>query len=557
MEGNDFLHNQKEAQENLSDLLELVKALNWSIAPTTNRTQLEKQLNNCHVVKMRQYNNGSKYYELEVMKKDVENKTMKVPSYTSFNGLHTVSIYYGGIQFKEDKAETSEKNVPVMIKFIIDFLHGEFTFFNNHLYKVSGKQFKKMNENDLKEHYESGNKEGGFTVKIELLKWISNQLDIPPVKKMMPYQIACKDFIIDLKKREILHQPPNEKETYFKYFDEVYKEVKEQEKIYHEYLEMVINDGRSLHNARLQPIYMLLVACGFEGKDSFFISKSGVRTGKGLRHKIMKSVFTHGEIELDNLMASGITRENAISNLDGLEFIVATEQGEITPIHETVLKKIATERTFPGARRIQGNAFDAYVPGILSIDTNKTVALSREMDSRARNIAFKDRPKYESDIQRKNIFNTYWESFTINNGEKAKASSGLGMIINSFEYLKTCNNQFNFYKVEFDNSNSLNLDDFQMKVIDLFSKKENRVGGGIFLIYENFPELKELNKQTYQGVKKADKRAEAMEQIGVSFKKQWVNKEYGGKLSFKIESPERLNKCKNSHLKDVPSSEYL
>ena len=90
-------------------------------------------------------------------------------------------------------------------------------------------------------------------------------------------------------------------ECYFKVFDCQLSEVIEMSILNANYLGMVIDDADSLHNAQLQPIYQMLVACREITKTRFFVSKSGTRTGKGLRHKVISSIFDTKHVNLDEL----------------------------------------------------------------------------------------------------------------------------------------------------------------------------------------------------------------------------------------------------------------
>lgn len=101
----------------------------------------------------------------------------------------------------------------------------------------------------------------------------------------------------------------------------------------------------------------------------------------------------------------------AWAGFDGGEMLLVTESGEIGKSLERYLKILATESTYRG-RGIGQNYADINLTGVLSIDSNEKVLFSSEMNSRAVNIAFKNRPKGETDSERESIFAPYWEAFT-------------------------------------------------------------------------------------------------------------------------------------------------
>ena len=165
----------------------------------------------------------------------------------------------------------------------------------------------------------------------EILLFIHEHLQLEPIKAIKTAVIACNDFQMDLHTKDIrVDTQPSEKECYFKRYECNYNDVMKIVATYGNYLDMVIDDKDSLHNASLQPIYTMLVACREGTKAKFFVSKSAERTGKGLRHKVISAPFITKDILLDNLGGGGFEALNAWAQLDGGEFLLATEQGDIT-----------------------------------------------------------------------------------------------------------------------------------------------------------------------------------------------------------------------------------
>ncbi|HEM3634537.1 TPA: phage resistance protein, partial [Streptococcus suis] len=200
-------------------------------------------------------------------------------------------------------------------------------------------------------------------------------------------------------------------QSYFKYYPVDYDTAKTGQNMADKFLKYVIADENSLHNAQLQAYYMAQVACGLRSKTNFFIAKSGVRTGKGLRHIALSGLFKKVDVELDLLKSKGFDSLNAWAFFAGGEMALATEQGDIVGDQvERVLKIIATEKTHV-ARSIGGNQGLVYLTGVLCIDTNRNVSLSDEMNGRKVLIQYKDRPENETDLEREAIFAEYWQAF--------------------------------------------------------------------------------------------------------------------------------------------------
>ncbi|HEM6272947.1 TPA: phage resistance protein, partial [Streptococcus suis] len=187
---------------------------------------------------------------------------------------------------KGDKKEEYIKikydyNFSPFAKLIVDYLLGRFVFHDNKLYDVNNKQAVLMDEITIQNLY--GFKRDGEYV-LEILSGIASNIKIEPVRTLQPYQIAGNDFIIDLKEHRYYRTNPNEEQSYFKYYPVDYTTAKDGQAMADKFLKYVIADELSLHNATLQTYYMAQVASGLRSKTNFFIAKSGVRTGKGLRH---------------------------------------------------------------------------------------------------------------------------------------------------------------------------------------------------------------------------------------------------------------------------------
>lgn len=483
---------------------------------------------------------------------------IKRPTFHVNNGLNSFSIFYGKIKANKDESETTaseEINVPRYLHVIMDYLAGTIAIDNDNFYLINGQELVLLSQMKLSERYRISNR-STFDIGAveEFLLFIHERLQLKPIKAIQTAVIACNDFQLDLHHRKILvDTEPKAEECYFKRYDCNYREVMDTVATYGNYLDMVIDDKDSLHNASLQPIYTMLVACREGTKAKFFVSKSAERTGKGLRHKVISSPFVTKDILLDNLGGGGFEALNAWAQLDGGEFLLATEQGDITgKAMERALKVIATEDTHQ-ARQTGGNTSNINLTGVLSIDSNAKILLDEGMNSRAVNIAFRNRPAQESDNERENVFSEYWEAFTIqtatSTSRTAKISAGVASLVHSFMYWQSESFKFNFKIVEMNNllDNSM-LDDVQERILDIYTQ------GNPIIYFEHFPDIVPLLAETYQGAGKKDKRNKALEFIGFKQVNKTVLKNdssgYTSKKAFVIKNQKRLTQISTAYLEN-------
>lgn len=551
-----YLEQQRIAWQSLEEGIKKVLLLPWEELDNIESAKIPKALDLVHVL-------HHDYYEYQYLPvKTSEGKLrIKRPSLHLNNGLTPLSIFYGFVKSKKDKSDTSEgdkeisytvedPNVPRYINAILDYLTGTISIFKDNIYMIKGKEFQNFSQLELAKRYKFPLK-GSFTVdKVEeLIKFIHSFLKLKPVKDIKTAVIACNDFQIDLKNKKIFTDTAiNEKESYFKVFDCNYREVMDLVPKFGDYLSLVTDNKESEHNASLQPIYIALIACREMGKARFFISKSGERTGKGLRHKIISTVFKKQEVFLDALTGKSFDALNAWAGLDGGEFLLATEQGEITgkPL-ERVLKHISTEDSHP-ARLIGGNMGDINLTGVLSIDTNEKVQLNKGMDSRVVNIAFANRPALESEQERYKIFSPYWEAFTAQTQQKttpqATTTAGVASLVHSFLYWQTEGFKFNFKQVEHNNF----IGDFEFDEVQAYLIERSTQGEKTFIKTGN-EELKTLLEETYRGQPR-NTRKEKLSDIGLVETSGRIMTPNGYK-------PARVIKIKNNRLFQKAVTAYL
>lgn len=483
---------------------------------------------------------------------------IKRPTFHINNGLTSFSVFYGRTKANKDETETSlseEVNVPRYLHIIMDYLAGTIAIDKENFYLTNEAELVLLSQMKLSERYRISNRSTFDVVAVEeILLFIHEHLQLEPIKAIKTAVIACNDFQLDLHNRKILvDTAPKAEECYFKRYDCNYREVMDTVATYGNYLDMVIDDKDSLHNASLQPIYTMLVACREGTKAKFFVSKSAERTGKGLRHKVISSPFVTKDVLLDNLGGGGFEALNAWAQLDGGEFLLATEQGDITgKAMERALKVIATEDTHQ-ARQTGGNTSNINLTGVLSIDSNAKILLDEGMNSRAVNIAFRNRPAQESDNERENVFSEYWEAFTIqtatSTSRTAKISAGVASLVHSFMYWQSERFKFNFKIVEMNNllDNSM-LDDVQERILDIYTQ------GNPIIYFEHFPDIVPLLAETYQGAGKKDKRNKALEFIGFKQVNKTVLKNdssgYTSKKAFVIRNQKRLTQIATAYLEN-------
>lgn len=547
------LEEQRQAWERLENNHKRVLALPWEEFDHIDSAKIPRALDFIHVLHRDEF----EYPYLSV--KTAEGKIrIKRPTFHVNNGLNHFSVFYGRTKANKDETETSiseESNVPRYIHAIMDYLAGTISIYKECFYLVNDEELNLLSQMKLSERYRLSNR-STFDVGAveEMLLFIHEHLQLEPIKAIKTAVIACNDFQMDLHTKNILVETlPNEKECYFKRYECNYNDVMKIVSTYGNYLDMVIDDKDSLHNARLQPIYTMLVACREGTKAKFFVSKSAERTGKGLRHKVISAPFITKDILLDNLGGGGFEALNAWAQLDGGEFLLATEQGDITgKAMERALKVIATEDTHQ-ARQTGGNTNNVNLTGVLSIDSNAKILLDEGMNSRAVNIAFRNRPAQESDNECEQIFSEYWEAFTIqtatSTSRTAKISAGVASLVHSFLYWKSEKFKFNFKIVEMNNllDNSM-LDDVQERILEIYTKANP------IIYFEHFPDLVQLLSETYIGAGKKDKRNKALEFIGFKQVNKTVLKNdgsgYTSKKAFVVRNSKRVQQIVTSYLEN-------
>lgn len=499
---------------NIRDKLNEIIRLNWTEADfgfSKKKADYKRQL--AHIYHLDSFN------KLKYKGEEVTISASEIMYTTDVNGKEEKFVSAKIKQKKKEKEKKNEDTIKVefessfqpFAKMVIDYLLGRYVFYNGQLYDVNNRQAKKIDDIRLVSLY--GFKHDTEFV-LDILKGIDKHFHIEPIRVLKPFQIAGNDFVIDLEKHTLARCVLNNEISFFKYYPVDFETAKSSKEIANKFLHYVIEDPDSFHNAQLQTYYIAQVASGLKNKTNFFITKSGIRTGKGLRHIALSGLFNKIDVELDNLVSRGFDALNAWAMFSGGEMALATEQGDIIGDKiERVLKVIATEKTHV-ARMVGGNQGLVMLSSVLCIDTNRNVSLSDEMNGRKVLIQYKDRPYGETDLEREEAFAEYWEAFTL--PDKSPRIEGcIGFLLSSLDYFNEQEQKFIWKNVEVYNGEE-NLDDFQLALINLLQKTD-------FVLKTGNHIINELYKESYG--KNAIEAGKALTTIGVERKRKKLDGE--------------------------------
>ena len=497
---------------NIRDKLNEIIRLNWTEADfgfSKKKADYKRQL--AHIYHLDSFN------KLKYKGEEVTISASEIMYTTDVNGKEEKFVSAKIKQKKKEKEKKNEDTIKVefessfqpFAKMVIDYLLGRYVFYNGQLYDVNNRQAKKIDDIRLVSLY--GFKHDTEFV-LDILKGIDKHFHIEPIRVLKPFQIAGNDFVIDLEKHTLTRCVLNNEISFFKYYPVDFETAKSSKEIANKFLHYVIEDPDSFHNAQLQTYYIAQVVSGLKNKTNFFITKSGIRTGKGLRHIALSGLFNKIDVELDNLVSRGFDALNAWAMFSGGEMALATEQGDIIGDKiERVLKVIATEKTHV-ARMVGGNQGLVMLSSVLCIDRN--VSLSDEMNGRKVLIQYKDRPYGETDLEREEAFAEYWEAFTL--PDKSPRIEGcIGFLLSSLDYFNEQEQKFIWKNVEVYNGEE-NLDDFQLALINLLQKTD-------FVLKTGNHIINELYKESYG--KNAIEAGKALTTIGVERKRKKLDGE--------------------------------
>ena len=177
------------------------------------------------------------------------------------------------------------------------------------------------------------------------------------------------------------------------------------------------------------------------------------------------------KVNFDSLLSSGFEAANEWLNFYGVDIAHANETGEINKGMMRILRKIATGENISG-RGIQRNNVKFKNNAVLILDTNESVDTGEITANRTRTvkIAFKDRPKNETDEERYKVFKPFWD-FVKPNGKLSQCVSII--LILSLEYLKQIGREFKFNNVTLKNYYTEDeLTDTQILILETLSKQD-------------------------------------------------------------------------------------
>lgn len=259
---------------NIIDQLKEVVSLNWTdkdYGQSKHKADYKKQLSNI--------------YQLDSLNYIEHNKTKilipesEVMYIADRNGEQKKFISCSSVKTNGEPTVKYKARFPTFAKMVIDYLMGRYVVFDNRIYDINNQQAELIDEITLARLYGFKN-DIGYVV--DILKGIDKHFHVEPVRKLELYKIAGKDFIIDLEAHTVTRTTIDNQRSFFKYFPAGYEQATESKEVAMDFLNYVIDDPDSLHNALLQTYYMIQVASGLRSKTNFFLAKSGVRTGKGL-----------------------------------------------------------------------------------------------------------------------------------------------------------------------------------------------------------------------------------------------------------------------------------
>ncbi|MFQ9320741.1 MAG: phage resistance protein [Enterococcus durans] len=265
---------------------------------------------------------------------------------------------------------------------------------------------------------------------------------------IQPFSFSGKDWIYDCSQLKLDLRQPKGNELFFTSYDVAYNEFNFE--MADKFLNLIADDENSLNNVSLLHAYVLLRKLKIVPPEHFFILKDFGRTGKGLLMTTFDSVFKVNKVDFDKLMAGGFEASNEWLKFYGTDIAHANETDEITAKEMRILRMIATGETKTG-REIGKDAVRFKIQSVLALDTNESVDISSISANKSRTvkIAFKDRPKGETDGERHAIFKPYWD-FIQPKGEQSLAAN-LSFLISSLDYLKQQGGKFKFGSVALKN----------------------------------------------------------------------------------------------------------
>ena len=345
-----------------------------------------------------------------------------------------------------------------------------------------------------------------------MLELYREHLNLNHNYKIYPYSVAGNDFIYNCKTLKLIQEIPQSNELYAIKYDVNYKDL--DFKTPSNFYDLVTDNDKSKHNLKLVHAYSMYRKMKLIQAEKWFLFKDFGRSGKGLFITTFNKLLSVNKVNFDSLVSGGFEASNEWMNFYGADIAHANETGEITKPMMRILRKIATGETISG-RGIGRNAFTFKNKSVLILDTNESVDTGEITANRTRTvkIAFKDRPKNETDEERYKVFKPFWD-FVKPNG-KNSVNASVSFLILSLEYLKKIGREFKFNNVTLKNYyNEDELTDTQILILETLSKQD--------FIFSGDEILQKTIEEDYKNLR-YKKAKEDMKKIGVAINKQkWI-----------------------------------
>ncbi|MGW9977979.1 phage resistance protein [Staphylococcus hominis] len=338
-----------------------------------------------------------------------------------------------------------------------------------------------------------------------MLELYREYLNLDHNYKIYPYSVAGNDFIYNCKTLKLIQEKPQSNELYAIKYDVNYKDL--DFKTPNNFYDLVTDNDKSKHNLKLVHAYTMYRKMKLIQAEKWFLFKDFGRSGKGLFITTFNKLLTVNKVNFDSLVSGGFEASNEWMNFYGADIAHANETGEITKPMMRILRKIATGETISG-RGIGRNAFTFKNKSVLILDTNESVDTGEITANTTRTIkiAFKDRPHGETDDERYEIFEPYW-NFVQPNGVDSEIAA-VSFLIVSLEYLKETGREFRFKDVTLKNYFSEEeLTETQIVLLKVLSKQGFVLSGD--------ETLQRLIEEDYKNMK-YKKAQQDMKKIGVA-----------------------------------------
>lgn len=327
--------------------------------------------------------------------------------------------------------------------------------------------------------------------------------------KIYPYSFAGNDFVYHCRNLELIETKIEPNELFILKYDIDLNEIdRETPK---EFINMVTDNNKSKHNLTLMHAYTVFRKMNLVQAEKWFLLKDFGRSGKGLFMTTFDKLLKVNKVNFDGLLAGGFDSRNEWLNFHDTDIAHANESGEINKNMMRILRKIATGEVVTG-REIGGNTVRFRNNSVLILDTNEDVDIGdiTANTTRTIKIALKDRPINETDDERYEIFEPYWEFVRPN--FKPSTIASVSFLIVSLEYLKETGREFKFTDVTLKNYFSVeDLTDTQIAMLRAIKKQ------GFILAGDET--LQQLIEEDYRSLK-SNRAKNDIKKIGVAIGKQ-------------------------------------